>query len=68
MLSKLPRFLTFNVALALTIGTWTPLASAKPAFDCSKADSDVETLICEDVDLQELDRRLAKTWAQATAN
>ncbi len=68
MLSKLPLFLTFNVALALTIGTWSPLSSAKPAFDCSKADSDVETLICEDGDLQELDRRLAKTWAQATAN
>ncbi|WP_343116438.1 MliC family protein [Ostreiculturibacter nitratireducens] len=36
-----------------------------PSFDCSKADSSAEDLICEDADLARLDRRLAERYAAA---
>ena len=36
-----------------------------PAFDCSKAESSAEELICEDADLAALDRRVALRYAAA---
>lgn len=41
------------------------LANDAPSFDCTKADSDAETLICEDSALAVLDNRLADRFAQA---
>ncbi len=38
---------------------------AGPAFDCSKAGSTVEELVCADAGLAELDQRLARTWQTA---
>jgi uncharacterized protein len=41
------------------------MVKAAPAFDCNHAEGEVETLICSDPALQELDRTLAKTYARA---
>ena len=41
--------------------------SAGPTFDCTKAASKVETLICADAALATLDRRLADVYAKAIA-
>ncbi|MCE8528470.1 MliC family protein [Ruegeria pomeroyi] len=42
-------------------------AQEGPSFDCSKAQSDVETLICEDADLARLDRLVAERYTAALA-
>jgi uncharacterized protein len=39
--------------------------TADPSFDCSKARSDAEHLICNDATLAALDQRLAVTFARA---
>lgn len=36
-----------------------------PSFDCSKAGSDAETLICADADLARLDRQLSNRFGEA---
>ncbi|MWB79640.1 DUF1311 domain-containing protein [Pseudooceanicola sp. 216_PA32_1] len=43
------------------------LAQDGPAFDCAKAQSSAETLICQDPGLAALDRRLADRFAAAVA-
>jgi uncharacterized protein YecT (DUF1311 family) len=43
------------------------LAEEGPSFDCAKAESDAETLVCEDVDLAALDRLVADRYAAALA-
>jgi len=53
----------FLVALVLA-GIFGGMAHAQPAFDCDDADGEVETLICENKALQELDQTLAKTYAR----
>jgi uncharacterized protein len=46
--------------LCLTVSTaW----SASPSFNCAKASSDVEKLICKDAELAELDRSLASLYS-----
>jgi uncharacterized protein YecT (DUF1311 family) len=40
-------------------------ADDRPAFDCAKAESSAEELICEDAGLAALDRRLADRYAAA---
>ncbi|WP_428688087.1 MliC family protein [Roseibium sp.] len=39
-----------------------------PAFDCSKAESQIETLICEDADLAALDRLINARFEEAVAS
>lgn len=41
------------------------LAQEGPSFDCSKAESSAEELICADPDLAALDRRVAERYAAA---
>lgn len=55
---------TAATAVAIAIGlsasaTW----AAEPSFDCTKATHDVETLICNDAGLAELDQSLAELYA-----
>lgn len=42
-----------------------PAGPAKPSFDCAKARSEAETLVCSDAELAALDRRMAEVYAQA---
>ena len=42
-------------------------SDSKPGFDCAKASSTVETQICRDPDLSELDRSLTKKYKQLRA-
>jgi hypothetical protein len=44
-----------------------PAARARPSFDCGKAHSRTEQLICADPQLAQLDRELGKLYAQAKA-
>lgn len=41
--------------------------AATPSFDCDRARSDVEKLICGDDELADLDMRMAKAFAKALA-
>ena len=41
------------------------LAQSGPAFDCSKAEHEIETLICQDGELAARDRELAEVYKQA---
>lgn len=52
----------YILALAATGPTF---AQEGPAFDCAKAESDAETLVCADPDLAAIDRRLADVYARA---
>ncbi|MFC6760770.1 lysozyme inhibitor LprI family protein [Sulfitobacter porphyrae] len=60
-----PRSVSLLAALALC--PIAALAQDGPAFDCAKAESSAETLICEDAGLAALDRRLADRFAAALA-
>ena len=42
-------------------------AQSGPSFDCAKAESAAETLICDDAELAALDRRVADRYAAALA-
>lgn len=42
-------------------------AQQGPSFDCTKAESSAEELVCDNVDLATLDRRLAERYAAARA-
>ena len=60
-----PRSLFAIVAMVMA-----PVAVAAqdgPAFDCAKAESSAEKLICTDPELAALDRRLARHFEQAVA-
>jgi uncharacterized protein len=48
----------------LTASAWP----ASPSFDCAKASSDVEKLICSDAGLAELDRSLADLYHRVLEN
>lgn len=54
-----------RLALALTLLPVAALAQDGPSFDCARAESTVETLLCEDADLARLDRRVADRFAAA---
>jgi uncharacterized protein len=52
------------MALALSgIGAFAQ--SSSPSFDCSKANGEIEKLICSDVGLAGLDRKMADVFAKA---
>lgn len=52
--------------LALSLAS--PLCAAAPSFDCAKASSDIEKLICRDGELAELDRSLAELYSVVLKN
>ncbi|MAY86163.1 MAG: hypothetical protein CML02_05515 [Pseudooceanicola sp.] len=58
-----PRSISLLACLALSPAAG--LAQEGPAFDCAKAESSAEKLICEDAELAALDRRLADRFAAA---
>jgi uncharacterized protein len=54
-----------SLLATLTLSAFAALAQDGPAFDCSKAESSAEKLVCDDADLAALDRRLADRFAAA---
>lgn len=55
--------LTVGLIVAQTV--MLSAETAQPSFDCKKANSDAEQLICEDASLAELDLRLAERFKAA---
>jgi uncharacterized protein len=53
------------LGLALLSGVAPGLAQTGPAFDCSKAEHEVEKLICKDAELAARDRKMADVYQQA---
>jgi uncharacterized protein len=53
---------TWRLALVLAVGMGGAMSAQGPAFDCSKAQGEVETLICKDADLAKLDRTLDEVY------
>ena len=51
--------------LGLTFFATPALAQSGPAFDCSKAEHEIEDLICQDDELAAKDRKLAEVYAAA---
>jgi uncharacterized protein len=51
--------------LGLTLLSAPALAQSGPAFDCSKAEHEIEDLICQDEELAAKDRKLAEVYAAA---
>lgn len=44
---------------------WQPAkAAVKPSFDCNKAQTEAEKLVCSDDDLAKLDNELAKRYTK----
>lgn len=56
---------TLLAVLALVPGIAPTAASAGPAFDCSKAEHDIEQLICQDEELGTKDRKMAEVFEQS---
>jgi len=56
---------SFFLLACLALSPVAALAQDDPAFDCAKAESSAEKLICADPDLAALDRRLAERFAAA---
>ena len=57
-----------RICLMFFVGFSGPLlAQEGPSFDCAKAASSVETLICEDGELAQLDQSVAARYATALA-
>ena len=54
-----------RTTLALSLAALPALAQDGPSFDCAKAGSSVEELICADADLARLDRLVADRYAAA---
>ena len=54
------------VVVALAVG-WAGLQAQGPAFDCSKAQGEVEQLICKDPGLAALDRKMDGVYKAALA-
>lgn len=50
---------------ALLVFSSSSLAAELPSFDCSKADSAAEDLVCADADLAGRDRKLAEIYRQS---
>lgn len=56
-----------NVVLGVLLSSGLTAAEAQPAFDCAKAQGQVEQLICKDAGLAALDRTLDGVYRAATA-
>jgi len=61
---RLPFWGPFLAALVFPTGA---SLAAEPAFDCAKAESSAEELICSNEDLAKLDRSLADVYGKAVA-
>ncbi len=55
------------LCFALLTGPAMAVASSGPAFDCSKAEHEIELMICEDAQLAAMDRKIADVYQQAIA-
>lgn len=53
--------------LGLALLASPALAQSGPTFDCSRAEHEIETLICQDEELAAKDRKLAEVYKQAIA-
>jgi uncharacterized protein YecT (DUF1311 family) len=53
------------IAMLLLVTPIASLAQDGPAFDCGKAETSAEKLVCQDVALSALDQRLAERFATA---
>lgn len=60
-----PLSVAMTALLAAGAATSLSAKGTQPSFDCQKAASEAEELICADDKLSALDRRLADTYAQA---
>jgi uncharacterized protein len=60
-------FHVLSVTAGLLASAVTHASAQAPAFDCAKASSSVETMICKDADLAALDRRLDAVYKAASA-
>ena len=56
------------VLCALVVAAAGEAQTTRPSFDCSKAETDAEKLICGDDDLAELDARMARVYEKALEN
>jgi uncharacterized protein len=56
---------TALACLAVVLAAPPALFAANPSFDCDKADGAVETLLCQNDALADLDRRLTQVYADA---
>src|SRR5687768_13630260 len=62
---RMIRFATLtSLALAACVAPSFPTLAA--SFDCTKASTPFENAICENEDLSEADKRLARTYATAS--
>ena len=61
---KMPAMIAM-LGAALVAGPVSTLAQTGPAFDCSKAEHEIEDLICKDAELSAKDRKLAEVYTQA---
>lgn len=59
--------LSFATALAASTLVGSPAYGQSPAFDCRKAQGEVEQLICKDAGLASLDRKLDEVYRAAMA-
>jgi len=51
---------------AIIFALWmSPVSAATPSFDCTKAESSAEKLVCADEDLAKLDREVARLFTLA---
>jgi uncharacterized protein len=60
------QMVTCRAVLAVALVA-APLRAQGPAFDCAKADGEVEELICQDEGLAALDRKLDEVYKAALA-
>jgi uncharacterized protein YecT (DUF1311 family) len=61
------QFQVWGVTAGLIAGVMSYASAQAPAFDCAKASSTVEKMICRDADLAALDRRLDVVYKAAAA-
>ncbi len=54
-----------SLTLSVIILASPAMSENAPSFDCAKAESSAETLICENTELAQLDRRIAARYAAA---
>lgn len=54
--------------LAIAVAPSIPVFAVSPAFDCAKAEGEVEQLICSDDELASMDLLLARTYSQTIQN
>jgi uncharacterized protein len=55
----------FAATIFLCVAAFTPLAGNAASFDCGRAVSDIEKLVCSDAELSKLDDALGETYREA---